>query len=227
MMTIITNPIINGDPGFNAQEINEIKALVSEYEIAGNPTFARTYTWAALPAAGDYIGVAYVTDVGLRGSLWRSDGLTWGLVGGSVVLDRSAVALPAHTGTTALTLLLNRNLPAGLPGLNGAYRFRGKVTTTNNANAKTLFVYIGGSVATGIVYAGLFGAGFDVVVENRGSASSQIGSNGSASGMGAGAWTTGIAVNTGIAHSVSLQATLASAGDSLVIESWQLELFRP
>lgn len=185
------------------------------------------YTWATLPAASAYIGNALVTDVGLHGSLWRSDGSTWGLIGGSCVLDRSAAALAAHTGTVALTTLLTRNMPAGLPGPNGAYRWRGKVTTTNNANLKTLFAYIGGSAATGIGYVSQAGGGFDIVIENRGAANSQIGSNGSASGMGSGAWTVGLAIDTAAAHDLTLRATLASAGDSLTIEAWQLELWRP
>ena len=199
-----------------------VRSLVSE-----DVTIARSYTWATLPAAADYIGTAYISDVGLHGSLWRSDGATWGVVGGVVVLDRSAVALAAHTGTTALTTLLTKNLPANLPGLNGAYRLRGKLSMTNNANLKTFFAYIGGNAATGIGYTSTAGGGFEVWIENRGSAGSQIGSNGTTTGVASGTYTTGLAIQTDVAHTVSIRATLASAGDSLTVEAWHLELHRP
>ena len=215
-------------------KVGGIVARVKPHSILGIDQVAKinqaqvalTCTWATLPSPADFIGTALILDVGLHGSIWRSDGATWGIVGGTAVLDRSAVALPAHTGTTTLTALLTKAMPANLPGLNGAYRWKGKVTTTNNANLKTLFAYLSASAVTGIGYVSQAGGGFDIMIENRGSATSQIGSNGSASGMGAGAWTTGLAIGTNLSHSLSLQATLVNAGDSLTIEAWQLEMYR-
>lgn len=188
---------------------------------------SKQLAWSALPDPSEYIGHVFVTDVGAHGTYFYSNGVNWGIVGGTSIIERSAVALAAHTGTTALTTILTRTLPANLPGLNGAYRIKGKVTTTNNANLKTLFAYIGGSAATGIGYVSQAGGGFDIMIENRNSATSQIGSNGSASGMGGGAWTTGLAINTANPHDISLRCTLANSADSLILEAWQLELYRP
>ena len=209
--------------------IKDINGNVTGLWVPGGDIFALTYTytWAALPAAADYIGTAYVSDVGLHGSMWRSDGSTWGLIGGVCVLARSAVAT-SLTGTTALTTLVTQNMPGNLLGLNGAYRWRGKVSVTNNANAKTLYAYISGNLATGVGLSSLTTSGFEVWIENRNSASSQLCSNGSLAGISsAGAvWTT-TATDTAIANTLTLQAQLGVGSDTLTIESWQLELHRP
>lgn len=69
----------------------------------------------ALPAAAFRPGDEfYVTDVGVGGSWWYSDGVRWRAKGGSVVLG-ALQAVVAHSGTTgAAEKLFGVTIPAGL-----------------------------------------------------------------------------------------------------------------
>src|SRR5688572_30465286 len=76
-------------------------------------------TFAALPAPSDHIGYANVSDVGLSGSLWQSDGTIWRPVGGRVLLAASAVAAAAVTGGTTEVTTDTLTIKGGIMGLNG------------------------------------------------------------------------------------------------------------
>ncbi len=197
--------------------------------------FANTYTWATLPAASAYIGTAYVTDVGLSGSLWRSDGANWGVVGGSVVLGRTNVAGTALTGSTTETIDWVYTIPAGLLGANGALELQAKYTMTNNANNKNFRVRLG-AVGSGISGTALMDPQLASVaashvncrIENRNSQASQIGSNNAASMYGGSANTfrTGT-VNTAVAADLTLTSQLVNSADSITFEGARLILIRP
>lgn len=191
-------------------------------------TVARRFTWATLPAAADYIGTAIVSDIGARGSLWQSDGAAWGLVGGACVLERSAVASAAHTGTTSDTTIRTIALPAGIMGLNGAIEVQVKWSLTNNANGKTCFMQIGGSTWNGVGMGGSGTFGIRGLLENRNSAASQLGSHGTNSGYSGGNATwSAPTVDTSAATSITISIQLANAGDSATLESYMVTLLRP
>ncbi len=187
------------------------------------------YTWATLPAAAAYIGNAFVSDVGARGSLWRSDGSAWGLVNGQCVLTSTAVAAAAHTGTVAETTIATYTLPAGLLGLNGVLEIYSKWTLTNNANAKTFTPKLSSTTLGGIGMPSAASFGTRHAIQNRNSASSQLASNGTVhgySGNGATGWTLP-AVDTSVAQNITLNITLGVAGDSATLESYEIILRRP
>ncbi len=208
-----------------AGQRSQIQSLVSEEVIV-----ARTRTWATLGAPADYIGLAYVTDIGPRGSLWRSDGLAWGLVGGSCVLDRINTAGATLTGTTAETLAYTYSAPAGLLGPNGAIEFQAKFAFTNSANVKTLRLRIGGiggtmlnaqSMTTNVT------TGFSSRIENRNSESVQLGVNDTLSYGAATSNYRTAAVNTALATDFVLTMQHASAAENLTLEAVRVILYRP
>ncbi len=225
----IRSPLAAPPAGLTTAQTTATQALVSEDVIV-----ARTRTWATLGAPADYIGLAYVTDVGLRGSLWRSDGSAWGLVGGSCVLAITNVAGTALTGTTTETPAFTYSAPAGLLGLNGALHIQGKATLTNSANNKTLRVRLGavgsgitGSILQDAVLTTTASAPFGCRIENRNSLSSQIGGNDTLQDtIGVNAWRTAT-VNTGAAFDVNLTAQLANTGESITLQSARIILYRP
>ncbi len=190
------------------------------------------YTWATLPAAADYIGNAFVSDVGARGSLWRSDGSAWGLVGGSCILAQSAVAATTLTGTTTETAAQNYTLPGNLMGLNGKLRIFTKWTLTNNANTKTLRFRFGGTGISGTALSDPQSTSqtslhVTAEIENRNSLSSQIGGNGTVNLTGStNAWRTAT-VNTATDQLLAITAQLGVGTDSVTLESYQIVLYRP
>jgi len=71
------------------------------------------FLWADRPAATGAGGmVIYITDVGVGGSYWVSDGVRWRVVGGSVTLINKSGT--TATGATAYQLLMSAAIPAGL-----------------------------------------------------------------------------------------------------------------
>lgn len=74
--------------------MNDVGLMTNDFIEAGEPSFARQFSWATLPAPADYIGTAFITDVGLRGSLWRSDGAIWGGSGIGIKVIGNTIARP-------------------------------------------------------------------------------------------------------------------------------------
>lgn len=196
-------------------------------------------TFATLPAAADYIGYALVTDVGPHGSMWHSNGVTWGIVGGQALLSSTAVAGAAQTGTGSLVQQEHAALsvPGGLLGLNGKIICRGKITVTNNANTKSVKLYYGGSGGTGgeniggpgtggISLASNGAIGFTFSFQNRNSASSQLGSNANWGEGLSGTWG-GKTIDSANTYDASLRIELTNAGDSATLESVEWWLVRP
>jgi hypothetical protein len=209
--------VVNGTPGSVLMPDGTLRLLTPQY------------TWATLPAASAFIGNAFVSDIGAHGSMWRSDGSTWGLVGGQCVIASTAVAATAHTGTTSKTTIATIAIPAGLMGLNGVLEIYTKWTLTNNANVKTFAPELAGSTLSGIGMASLASYGTRHAVQNRNSASSQIASNGTPhgySGSGANPWTA-TTVNTASAQNLTLTMTLANSADSATLESYEIIIRRP
>ena len=189
---------------------------------------AAAYTFQTLPDPTTYIGNAFVLDVGVRGSLWRSDGVSWGLVGGECVLFNKTTTTAALTGTTTETLLDEFVIPGGLLGSGGSLIVTSRLTTTNNANVKTFRVKLNGVAGTALndpQLTSIATTTCTTYIDNV-SASSQIGGNGSSIGSGTtNAWRTA-AVNTASNFTVSLTGQLANSADSIQVVTTRVVLVR-
>ncbi len=137
-----------------------------------------------------------------------------------VVLAQSAVP-EAHTGTTALTTKVTVPVPADIMGMNGRLRITVALSFTNNANAKALQVYLGGSALAISTQTTNLTARLQFEIANRGAGNSQIITNNF--GATPFAFTAG-AVNTLVDEDLTLRCQLANAGDTITIESYLVEV---
>lgn len=219
------------DNSIRKYSMNDVASMVSNFLAAGEPTFAKQFNWATLPAAADYIGTAYITDIGEHGSLWKSDGSSWGIVGGSVVLASNWVAGTAVTGSTSETVFSNGlfTVRGGLLGLNGSLRIEQKVSFTNSANNKTFRVRLGGIGGTAVNDPQLTTtqtAHITTNVDNRNSQSSQIGGNGSVNLSAATNSWRNATINTAVDWDLAMTGQLASAGETMTLEGYRITLIR-
>lgn len=150
------------------------------------------------------------------------------VLGAWKVLAASAVAI-THTGVTAKTALATVNVPAGAMGLNGILRVTTLWSVTGSSNAKTVAFELGGSTFFGRAESGASTVAIrdQREINNRNSAASQVTmSSASAASFGVNtAAPTTRTVNTAIAQDLIFYATLASAGETITLESYTVELF--
>jgi hypothetical protein len=184
-------------------------------------------TFAALPAAADHIGYANVSDVGLNGSLWQSDGTIWRPVAGRVLLASTAVASALHTGTLTETTIDTISIPGNLMGLNGSLEYVIRWSATNSANTKTFRARFGGTIVndpqitSGTATIGMLGR-----ITNRNSLSSQLGANGSGVYSGTpNAWRNAT-IDTSAAVNLTITAQLNNIADSITREAYEVWLIR-
>lgn len=222
---VVTNPrlIVQGDDGVIRDRSGTALIGIGA---------AAVYTWGTLPTPGAYIGTAFVSDVGPHGSLWRSNGATWGLVNGSCILADYGSTVGAVTGTTAETTLFTYNLPANLLGLSGHLKMRMKLSHTSNVNGKTMRVRVNGTAALGMgPAANTATSEMWFEMQNRGATNSQLASNGtmnpgSGSGSSANAWTLLTQDSTAMLP-ITFTTALAVSTDTVTVEAMMLELVRP
>lgn len=102
-----------GDPGpAGPQGPQGLTGLTGPQGPQGDPGITVT-TWAARPSAAANTGAMIrVTDIGIAGSLWVSDGVRWNPVG-PITLYRNAVELVAATTVTE-QVMAQVAIPAGL-----------------------------------------------------------------------------------------------------------------
>lgn len=144
------------------------------------------------------------------------------------VLAASAVAA-SHTGNTTETALATIALPAGAMGPNGALRITAVLSYTNSANTKTLRFRLGGISGTAfadIPVTTTASLMTNRLIQNRNSQAAQVANAASAPG-GFGTSTASPpvgAVNTAIAQDIVISGQLASAGETVTLESYIVEL---
>lgn len=146
----------------------------------------------------------------------------------SAVRAQSAVAVP-HTGTTNETTLATIAIPAGAMGVSGALRVITVWSYTNSANNKTFRARLGGSTFATAVVTTTASSSSLWEVWNRNAANSQV-SNGSGAGAGLGASgnaTVTLAVDTSVAQNLTITAQLASAGETITLEAYTVEILNP
>lgn len=224
----------HGDRAFAENLIDE---RMSAHEALRNPhglllsDLLPVYTWATLPSAAANNGLrVHVSDVGEGGSDWKSNGTLWLPVNGSVLLARSGTQASV-TGTTAETALATIAIRAGIMGTNGQLRVTTLWSLTNNANAKTCRVRLGGisgtvfqgaSIASAASWQGLSH------IRNRNSASQQVSMSAGPS-ISFSTSTSAVVtatIDTAQAQDLVLSGQLGNSADTITLESYTVELLR-
>jgi hypothetical protein len=143
----------------------------------------------------------------------------------SLILAQTAQAV-AHTGTTAETTLATVQIPGGVMGPNGILRVTTLLSATNNANVKTLTYRLGGTLLRTAVMTSFLTGQDQMIVRNRNSLASQVtfttGTLAPYSGSTVALTTT--ALNTAQNQALTITATLATAGDTMTLEGYTVEL---
>lgn len=150
------------------------------------------------------------------------------------VLAASAVQR-SLTGTLAETLLDTIKIPGGMLGPDGLIRVHSLWSAAaNNANAKTGFLRLSGATGVSGTYVGAVGVAnalaFQALhrIANRASEALQVfGAGSSSTGGQLGAST--VALSTGVIDTsvdswLNITAALASAGDTMALESYVIEV---
>lgn len=204
--------------------LGAFKRLLS---LCGYPqTRVLSSTWAARPAANSVpVGqILQITDYGNK--LFYSDGTLWRRWGNAPWAQLAVAA--SVTGTVTETVLATIAIPAGLMGVNGMLRITPLWSVTNNANAKTLMVRLGGTsistagAASQATYQNL------IILRNRGVANSQVSPVTASTGNGFnGSAAATFAIDTSVAQNLTLTGTLGNAADTITLEGYTVEILNP
>jgi hypothetical protein len=145
------------------------------------------------------------------------------------LLAASAATGMSHTGNTNETALATVTIPAGAMGLNGGLHIYTSWAYTNSGNGKTLRVRFGGVSGTSYLSsAPTTTASLSDMrrIRNRNSASSQVGGSANVSNPLI-SQTTAIvtsSVDTSAAVDVVISGQLASAGETITLENYEVWL---
>jgi hypothetical protein len=196
-------------------------------EVAGSTT------WADRPDATLHNGkIIRISDVGTAGSLWMSDGTRWYPMNGRVTLAMSGAGLNAP-GDTNENPLVTITIPAGIMGVNGTLMIDHLWTLTNNANVKTLRVRFSGASGTTFYSANNAssnGVHTQTWIQNRNAANSQVGGfAGDPIAYRASPTVTPstAAIDTTAATTVVISAQKGTAGDTVTLDRYQVDLITP
>lgn len=153
-----------------------------------------------------------------------------GANGAARILGASAVAVSGGADTNE-NILATVTIPAGAMGLNGILRVHTMWTVTNSANNKILrvrFGGIGGTAYLGQTLTTSLTATDLRWIANRGAANSQIGPQSGLAQLGSStsAHQTS-AIDTAAATTLVITGQKASAGETLTLESYLVELILP
>lgn len=126
-----------------------------------------TTTWDKRPDVTSllpFVDEVFITDVGVEGSYWYSDGDQYRAVGSRVVLINQLTAGTAVTGTTSPTKTIGITIPAGL--LKAGYNLIAETTVEKTGTAGTTAVNLSLSPATAEVNTSL-GAATDTITSTN------------------------------------------------------------
>lgn len=146
-----------------------------------------------------------------------------------LVLAQSGTAVPL-TGSTSETTLATVTIPGGLMGPNGSIEVDVSVSFTANTNLKTLNIKLGGSLIGGFGRSGATetGARTNVIVQNRGSQSSQIISQPTATSIIYGVFTVTypatLSKDTSTDQTLTITGTLANSADTITLERYSIKV---
>jgi hypothetical protein len=141
-------------------------------------------------------------------------------VQGGRVLAQSAVSV-SHTGDLLEITLATITVPAGAMGANGCVIVEAQFSYPNSANVKTLRIKFGGTTVANTAPTSSLQTNFRSRIQNRNATNSQVAVNvGAASyGNSTGAIVTS-AINTTAAVNITITVQLASAAETVVLESY-------
>lgn len=142
------------------------------------------------------------------------------------VIAKSGVKVD-RTGDTNEAIMGTIAIPAGAMGPNGALRITTTWSCTNSANNKTPRIRLGGISGSQILAATFTtqGAHIQRLLQNRGSAASQISSFGASSANSfTNASPATFTVDTSIAQDLVITGQLALGSETLSLESYLVEL---
>lgn len=141
------------------------------------------------------------------------------------IIAHSAVAA-SHTGSTTETTLATITVPANAMGANGKLRITTMWSFTGT-NTKTSRVRWAGANLQGITATTQLNARYLTEIENRNATNSQVAAQGNFSGIGAGGGAAlTFATDTTADVTILIQGTLATAAESVTLESYTVELCR-
>ena len=169
------------------------------------------YTWANKPSVAPLGQIICVTDVGENGILCRGDGAKW-IRMHQVNLYNLATPV-VLTGTTSETTMLTTSIPASLMNKRGRAMIFVLLSLTNNANAKTVRVKIGGQTVVATASTNQNILGLSGWLLNLNSETSQKNSS-----------ATSFTIDTTIANDLVITGLLANAGDTVTITAVSLEV---
>lgn len=113
------------------------------------------YLWANRPSAASVVGeLIYITNVGIGGSYWISNGTYWSPLNGEVTLAQSGAAV-SMTGAATEQVMATYTLPGGLMSANGQIEIIHFWNVTNSVNNKTVRIRhsaVGGGVSGDTYY---------------------------------------------------------------------------
>lgn len=113
------------------------------------------YLWTNRPSASSTIGeLIYITNVGIGGSYWISNGTYWSPLNGEVTLAQSGDAINL-TGFATEQVMATYTLPGGLMSANGQLEIIHFWNVTNSVNNKTVRIRhsaVGGGVVGDTYY---------------------------------------------------------------------------
>ena len=144
------------------------------------------------------------------------------------ILGASGTAASNAADTAKLTLG-TFTIPAGLMGTRGIVRIFTQWSYTSSVNNKVLTVEFGGTAFMNATAAAQTGGFAITTIQNRDSASSQVGSSelwtNNSGQIATAVATASVATTSAVTVNITGQKTLA--GETLTLESWYAELITP
>lgn len=146
------------------------------------------------------------------------------------ILGASAAAVSGPADTSE-NILATVNIPGGAMGLNGKLRVYTSFTVTSSGNNKILRVRlggIGGTVHYGVTVTTTVNINDMRIISNRGAANSQVSPGANSASFGQS--NTGIvtaAIDTSAATTLVITGQKASAGETLTLDDYLVELLIP
>jgi len=181
------------------------------------------YTWANKPSVAPLGQIICVTDIGENGILCRGNGTKWVRMHNIRYYDLGAAV--SLTGTTSETTLASFTVNGGLMGAKGKLKIWPLLSMTNNANGKTLKLKMDGNVIYGNTRTNETHIQFVSIVRNANSESSQKIGTGVTAGLGTStAAIVTLSVDTSVDFVISMTGQLSSAGDTLTLEGFFMEI---